>query len=300
MSSPIDARDAVVLDIDKTLVAVEHLACPIDDADRASADFVLEYREAENYLYRRRPFLTWFCDAVFATYRVFVYSDNSREHIDRLLPLVFGRHAASIAGVFDESHCSVVLDGCWGERGRVKLLKDVERAVGRRCVLVDDKEINVERNPGRAVLVTPFEYRDDEEAPWCDDDALLGVLEGIAVLLEANTRSVLYLRAKPISTTSTHARSAFGWRRRCSVAGQRRSAMRSNPTSTLTVTPGPMSRASRCQSSLLAPTRYDSGSTCGPPAPLPFGPHLRRSCSVRYSDAGGAALFSCITCIVKR
>lgn len=165
----------VILDIDGTLVGSALYCCPLSDKDKAVADFWIEYSATENYLYQKRPWLDEFIKTLFENFRVFVWSDNPRNHIFKLIPHIFGEFGSKIEKVFDQSHCTVVQVG-FTVFDRIKPVDKVIQEIGLKCVLIDDKDVTIEHNPGRAIKIPKYDFNDETKQ---EDDHLKKVLDQI-------------------------------------------------------------------------------------------------------------------------
>lgn len=166
----------VILDVDGTLVATARYCCPLDDADRAAADFVIEYSSSDNYVYQLRADLPEFLAWLFENCRVVVWSDNPRDHVERLVRNIFGSFASQIERIYDERHVIVAHVG-YGEMGRVKPIDIVAKELEGPCVLIDDRDCNINYNPGRALLISSLNF--ELELPRSVDNELQRIMAEI-------------------------------------------------------------------------------------------------------------------------
>lgn len=170
-------RRLVILDIDGTLVGTALFRCPLTEDDKQNADFCIQYSDNENYLYQKRPGLNEFLERLFENFRVCVWSDNPRSHILKLVSHIFGSFASRVERIYDENDCIEVSTGLFSV-DRVKPVDKVVKDTGSKCVLIDDKDVTVEYNPGKAIKIPTFRFEEEERL---EDDHLKTVFEKILV-----------------------------------------------------------------------------------------------------------------------
>lgn len=114
-----------------------------------------------------RPFLHTFLDHVFANYEVAVWTCNSERYANELVRKLFGRRAAGVRFVWNQTHCTRISDDTepW-----IKDLSKIKH--GGPVILVDDNKIKGRLQPDNTVCA--LTYNGDGE-----DTHLLHLIEEI-------------------------------------------------------------------------------------------------------------------------
>lgn len=148
-------RPLLVLDLDETLVHAEEFA-------KALAGLTPDFTTSEYVVYKR-PHLDEFLSRMWKHYDIAVWSAAGTLYVNRVVEVVFADHKQPVF-VFSGVRTTRRFDHDRMEAYYIKDLKKVRKKGFdlRRVLIVDDLQLNAQRNYGNAVYVDEFNGEQDD------------------------------------------------------------------------------------------------------------------------------------------
>ena len=149
-------RPLLVLDLDETLVHAEEFA-------KALSGLTPDFTTSEYVVYKR-PHLDEFLSRMWKHYDIAVWSAAGTLYVNRVVEVIFADHKQPVF-VFSGVRTTRRFDHDRMEAYYIKDLKKVRKKGFdlRRVLIVDDLQLNAQRNFGNAVYVDEFNGEQDDK-----------------------------------------------------------------------------------------------------------------------------------------
>lgn len=154
------SRIVVVLDLDKTLI--------YNEDEQEKYDFIVD----ETYRIRVRPYLKEFLEECEKHFDIAFWTSGTDEYATEIIKNIYSLQKAKF--VYHRDHCTLETIPIRKRDGRTYHLtyaiKDINKIIVNECyypnkiIVVDDKPVSYMNNEQNAILVAPWEGKNEKDA----------------------------------------------------------------------------------------------------------------------------------------